>query len=505
MFNRIRLQIRYVKGIGIIFLITIEAILLLFVLTYGISAQTVSGSDWSEPFNLSNSVTSSASPAIAADQYGDVHVFWSEALDGRPHPEGTAPTPGNAIMYRQLKDGQWSDAVDIFYAGKYGAYDQPSALVDKTGRLHLIWLGGGGISYSSVSAWDATSVKSWSTPELVVSGYVSLVKLLDLGQKLMVIYTYSDGETYGIYSKVLDDNLIHAPVPIWTNKAGIIAQEFDAAVDGNNHIHVVWAASQPGVYSPFQLVYARSENEGETWSSNRVVARQYSNDDSLQFAYPWIAVRGKEEIHIQWAQGSIPYRWHEYSTDGGKNWSQPYQIWPDLVSQTSSRAVSVDSVNNLYWIDVLRYPNGAYLIRWVDGKWQTPEMFYLNQVDWQDSIGNRINVHVIRSAISSGNELHIVFVDQSRAEIWYMHKTLPAGRTLPEEIPTQTPTPDVRTTPSKIEANTGVTPTQTPLTLSTQSESGNHPANNFTFILVLANLPVLILVSIFIFKKSMRK
>ena len=33
---------------------------------------------WSEPINLSNTVTSSGYPAVVADLYGLVHVFWIE-------------------------------------------------------------------------------------------------------------------------------------------------------------------------------------------------------------------------------------------------------------------------------------------------------------------------------------------------------------------------------------------------------------------------------------------
>lgn len=470
-----------------------------------VDAQTVNGSGWSEPVNLSNTAASSAVPTITSDQFGLVHVFWSEALGGRPHPFGIAPQSGNAIMYRCLKDGVWSDPVDLFYAGKNGSDDLPTALVDKNGMLQLVWLEGGHLRYSSAPAWDATRVTSWAAPSALSTEYVNRVQLVDLGDKLMAIYNPNDGEKAGVYSMVIDQGLFHAQVPVWEDKTGLAAQDISAAVDGTGRVHVVWSVYEPPDPFVIEILYSNSSDGGVTWSPPMVVARETSTEDSLAMAYPWVAVRGQQEIHIQWAQGRLTYRWHQYSTDGGQTWNPAYQIWPDLVSQTSSDAVSVDSDNNLYWIDVLRYPNGAYLMRWVDGKWQRPELFYLNQIDWKDPIGDRINVHRIRSTISLGNELHIVFVDESRAEIWYMHKTLQSSRFPPAAIPDQTPTPDLMVAPPTLEVMPVVTPTQTISGLQDQTRSGESPSNRFTLILALANIPVILLVSIFIVKRSLPK
>ena len=174
-------------------------------------------------------------------------------------------------------------------------------------------------------------------------------------------------------------------------------------------------------------------------------------NDNVAMARPFVATRGDNEIHLIWAQGPLAYRWHESSSDGGLTWSHNEQIYPDLNSQTNSQAFATDSDGNLYWADVLRYKDGAYLMRWTGTWWSDPELFYLIEQDPMNPRALRAAVHFMRMDISQGNLLLVVFVDLQRADIWTMQKILPARQLPAQAIPTPAiqPTSHLTATPRR--------------------------------------------------------
>jgi hypothetical protein len=418
--------------------------LLSLILVGSASAQYEIGQGWSEPVNLSNTPSSSNSPAIAADPYGAVHVFWSEDLDGIPHPEGSAPSAGNSIIYRRFQDGAWNDPTDIFYSDG-GRLDTPWAVVSEDGLIHLVWIQGGALYYSFAHVLSSENVKAWAPPIMVEGNKVGQVRILNVSGRVVVIYSVVAGESSGLYSISLDGEAEALPNLIWLGSLSGVPQDLGAAVDGRGRIHAVWSVAQPPSPAGVAVQYAISEDEGYSWSDSLLVASSTSPEDSLAHASPWVAAHGEEEIHIQWAQGVHTYRWHQLSLDGGRTWSRPYQIWTDLISQTRSEAVGLDGDGNLYWLDVLRFPNAGYLIRWTGREWQRPELFLGIVSQLSDVLDYRINIHAIRVAISRGNQMHVVFKDQDRGEIWYMHRELTArgiaDLSAPTAVPMQTPTP----------------------------------------------------------------
>jgi hypothetical protein len=120
---------------------------------------------WSEPFNVSNSPTSSNHPAIVADAYGYVHAFWSENMDGETIRADQLATQGNMILYRRWDEQAWSEPVDILAVAGDTLADFPAAMVDSNNRLHLVWTGLTRQYYSSAPAAEAYSPRAWSRPE----------------------------------------------------------------------------------------------------------------------------------------------------------------------------------------------------------------------------------------------------------------------------------------------------------------------------------------------------
>jgi hypothetical protein len=404
-------------------------------------AQWIPSSGWTAPFNVSSSVTASNDPTIVADPYGLVHVFWSEDLGGEPLPEGQTPGVGNTIMYRRLGPDGWTEAVDIFYAGELKRMGQPAAVVDRNGYLNLVWIELDGLYYSYAPSWKANQPQAWAEPIKIEEGTLADAKLLDLGDRQLVVYSVIAGANQGLLAAVLTDRWPQEYATVWHGAGGTAPQNIAATVDKKGRIHLAWEVTRPPSPVPFELWYGSSDGTRPLQFDNRLVTKSTSDETSLQFARPWVAVRGEDEVHLQWAQGSSTHRWHQYSTDGGKNWIQPYQIWPDLISQTGSQAAGTDSADTLYWVDVFRYPSGAYLTYWTEHGWERPEMFYLKYLTPTDKENENFNVHYIRMAISQGNQLHIVFLDLERGEVWHMQKPLPAPALVSRPLPTDTATP----------------------------------------------------------------
>lgn len=474
-------------------------------------AQLVPGSDWSEPINLSESLTSSSSPVIVADQYGFVHTFWSEDLGGEPHDGLSAPQTGNTIMHRGLYGDSWTEPTDIFYGGRNSRLGSPAAVVDKNGNLHLVWVQDNLLRYSYAPAWQASLVRAWAEPVSVVEGPIGQVRLVYVGDKIIAIYGLVSGEQAGIYAASVSPQADIIPHLIWQSPERNFPYHIGAAVDGKGRLQITWSVRQPPQTGAMEVWYASSEDGLLYWSENRLVAQQTSAEDSLQFADPWVASRGEDEIHLQWAQGAGAFRLHQYSTDGGKSWSQSYQIWPDLLSQTHSQAAGEDQDGNLYWVDVLRFPNGIYCMRWTGSEWQRPEFFYaIGQEENENP--HRINVHAIRMAINLGKELHIVFVDQDRAEVWHMHRSLPASGFVAQPTPWSTPVPELISTATLISIIKPAQSANQPVTEPSDLPANDLPVNsdglrdNPGLIVIAVVLPVMLIAAMVAMKSvKMRK
>lgn len=481
------------------------AVVFLLLMNSRTLAQFEIGAGWSEPLNLSDSPYNfSGQPAVVADDYGGVHVFWSESMGEDQESEAVAFQLGNTILYRRLKDGIWSDAIDIFY-GANSRLEDPWAAIDNEGVLHLVWLQNGGLRYSYAPVLDADKVRSWALPVIISRGWVGQARLMNVDGQILVVYSLIAGDNAGLYTVQAGESDLPLPTQIWTSSQGLVPQDISVALDGKGRLHAVWSITQPPNVAALSVYYSKSEDGGASWSEARLVADSSSEQDSLQHASPWVAAHGEDEIHLQWAQGEQTYRWHQMSKDGGKTWGRPYQIWDDLISQTRSLAVGEDSDGRLYWADVLRFPNGAYLIQWTGREWQRPELFFSIFPLRNDVLEYRINVHGIRMVIANGNELHVVFKDQDRGEVWYMHRTLPARSIPPIAMPVATSQPSP--TPTSLALPAAIPLTPTPLYFLQQDASADiaNRVEKPMVSLLAGVLPVLLLISAIAIKRMKRE
>ena len=108
------------------------------------SGAQVRSSSWTEPTNVSESVSRSANPAVLVDGARRVHVLWEE---------------GRRVFHRVQVDGQWL-APQSVATGR-----EPAAAVTGDGTVHLLFSNEfGGQPNVFYSAWEEGD---WSLPRIV--------------------------------------------------------------------------------------------------------------------------------------------------------------------------------------------------------------------------------------------------------------------------------------------------------------------------------------------------
>jgi len=108
---------------------------------------------WTSPERLSSEDGMASQPYMVSDQYGYVHMFWSES--------GSADE-GPAIRYSRFDGETWSLPNDIFITAPDATVVFISPFVDSKGILHLLWSENntGPMLYSRAPANDAISARN---------------------------------------------------------------------------------------------------------------------------------------------------------------------------------------------------------------------------------------------------------------------------------------------------------------------------------------------------------
>ena len=154
---------------------------------------------WDKPINLSNTATSSHHPAIVADEFGNVHIFWSEDVGGEPFLEGLS---GNSIMYTRWDGERWTFPRDVLSVRGENLARYVSVDIDESGILHAVWGGQRDFYYSSANGWEAESPKAWSQPIAVAGNNARTLRepgiVVDEAGVIHIIYA-ARGSLEGVY------------------------------------------------------------------------------------------------------------------------------------------------------------------------------------------------------------------------------------------------------------------------------------------------------------------
>lgn len=403
---------------------------------------------WSTPVKLSEPPVDTHHPAVIADPWGGVHIFWGKAIEGT--------NSNNMIYYTHWNGEYWSESYDLFVGVNWAAYNFPYALIDSSNVIHLLWSGYDGLYYSSVPALQAGNAQAWRPAQLIVRiGQVQHSRLaIDRRGVYHVVYNLRLPGANIMYTRSEDQGLIWStPVEISNlvpNDPQVLS-EGRIALDSNDNLHVVWSESHPPEFIGRRVFYVNSTDGGDNWTSPLDLSGPPTEKNVNHHIN--VAVDKQDRIHVVWAGGPDgSNRLYRFSQDDGETWTDARQIFGTLLGWGGWDTMISDPSGNIYWAGLLRYPQGFYFNTLVNGGQWLPAQILVDEPTW----GLLAQAHFPQLAVSQGNRIHLVMVEGDRGPIWYMQ-----GQTTdPSVPPPPTPTPVI--VPSPTPSPTRPLPAPTP-------------------------------------------
>jgi hypothetical protein len=454
----------------------------------------IGGVTWSEPVRLSDPSAVIQHSTVAADPWGGVHVFWSFI-------RGTSD-PSNVMYYTRLREAGWPEPRDVLVGTDGDEFSDPYATCDSAGDLHLIWVGGQGLYYSSTRVLDAADPRAWKAPQLLVQRRgVGEARLIADGQRVVhVVYAPSEPGANVMYARSDDGGtswLEPAPVSQLLPGDPQAPDMVRLAMDSHGQLHLVWSENHPPSWIGQQVFYARSSNGGATWTLPRPLSPLVG--DQAWSAKINVAVDSNDDIHVVWVCGEgSAGRCTRSSYDGGSSWSQTQRLFDGLIGVSGWDAMAVDPYDNTFWFGSLRQPQAQYFSVHSDRLWRDPPLSLSTQRGWEFLV----RAHFPSLVVAQGNTLHLILVEGDGGPLWYVqgHTSHPS---LPTPIlPTPTPSPSPKLPAASEEPGNGLSPT--PLSAPDSREPIQASPINVGRPVAWAALPVLLLLVIVVAVRGFR-
>ena len=435
--------------------------LICFSILMGICPVQAQGNTWAEPVRLSIEDGFSWFPSLAADDYGLVHVVWSEAFD-----------PYDTVVYTATSDGiNWLPTNDIISIMQTSGREatRPDLIINQTtSNLYLtyryIWV------YSAqANIQTASTASNWISEgplnDVQQVAYYSVSKF-DTKNTQHILITWNTPTTscdicYHVYYRNLPEGAIQwtSPLDISISNTGTAKPKL--IIDSNDNLHAVWETSDNGggaygsVRRPAHITYVNSTDGGNSWS-------EPVNFPPLDYESrnPAIVEDKNQNILITWLGLSEDVVYYQILPGIGQKWSTPQPIpgvyggFTRYNTLLDNYSMAVDSDGNVHLVLVGRtslQQVGLDILHltWDGTNWSTPEVVasYTGDVpEWTQiaiSNGNILNVvWYVR------DEEHIWDSDNGIYTIWYSRAITSATDITPIPYPTGNP-----------EAQTTVTPT----------------------------------------------
>jgi hypothetical protein len=461
------------------------------------SAQSVASQvqgGWSEPYRLSSEAGAASEGYSVADQYGYVHVFWTETLfeDQR-----------TIIQYARFDGAAWSTPIEIYVTGS--EIENVSPVVDRQGTLHIAWAEGqsgrsGPAYYTHAPANNALSAQNWARPIRMDIPAKTLRLRVDSRGVFHVVYNNQGGEP-GVYYVRSEDRGKTWSEPAWLDPdilSDHMPDSLSFELDDADGLHAVWFyGALDRTARPDWVRYVHSLDGGHTWSVPFMIDQVVQESDhNLTTASPVMIVQG-QAVHIIWAAGDLPYRHHRFSTDAGQTWSPPRRIFGELHGQAFD-GLAVDAAGRVHFFGQIRYPIGIYHAYWDQTRWTSPSLTYLIALeDSEEGFGNRVHAHHTLPVVRAGNQLVLTFADgpaDPNRRLFVTHRTvddLTPFEPAPTPVPTATPIPSPSPTPQR--------PTPRPTATAPTSYAGAPqplgPVPGSGLTLQMALIPTLVLLA----------
>jgi hypothetical protein len=275
----------------------------------------------------------------------------------------------------------------------------------------------------------------------------------------------------GVYYLRSEDRGSSWSEPLWLDsdiRPGYVPDSLSLELDENDGLHAAWFygyRDDARGLEPDWVRYAHSLDGGHTWSVPYTIDKYVEGSDhNLTNASPNLIVQG-QTVHIIWAAGNLPYRFHSYSMDAGLSWSAPAQIFGELHGQAFD-GFTVDGAGRVHFFSQIRYPVGIYHAYWDQNGWSVPSLVYLIALEAsEEGFGDRVHAHHTRPAVRAGNQLVLTFADgpaDPNRRLFVTYRTLDDIQPL-ESLPTPTAAPNSSPTPEQSPSLLEPTATAPPL------------------------------------------
>lgn len=309
---------------------------------------------------------------LLASDSDRLHAFWAQP-DGMRNND-----PGTAIYY-----GSWTEAAEItprsILTSPEGTADQPSAVVDASGRMHVVWSGGKSEElYSSYSDMQQASTQlDWFSPTtlpLTSPAATNPILKVGLDGTLFVAYLTPVNEQRGVYVTRSQDRGATWSVPVLVFDAveqncGML-EHLSYVISAEGTQHLAWMCSTiPGGLGAYALNYARSSDQGLTWT-----VKQDENEKTLVWGE--VAGLSQQNIHLVWIEyTNRAYKLKEQiSRDDGGTWS-PVEEIDSFNERVGLSVIAVDPGGKIYLLVTLNETGNVVLNsrNWNGESWSAAE------------------------------------------------------------------------------------------------------------------------------------
>jgi hypothetical protein len=271
----------------------------------------------------------SSDPKIATDSSNNIHVVWYDYA------------PGNyEIFYKKSTDGGANWITKRLTWNPAHSYN-PSLAVDSNNHIHVAWYEKDGIFYKKSTDGGA----SWSTERLTWNPTAQWNPSITTDSNNHIHVTYCDntpGNTEIFYKKSTDGGVSWRTKRLTWNSGESYSPVI--ASDSSDNLHVVWADNSHG---DMEIFLKRSKDGGTSWTMKRLTC---SLEDST---FPAIASDSSDNIHVVWTHEFLSDHeiYYARSTDEGATWTTKKLSWRP--GSSDYPGVATDSSDNIYvvWED----------------------------------------------------------------------------------------------------------------------------------------------------------
>lgn len=393
-----------------------------------------SSTSWQSFEQLSSPAPYISEPKIATDVAGNLHVFWTQRDE----------SGYGVIYYTRYTDGQWTPPVDVLFSPEREVAWLMDVEVAPDGYLHVLFVSNNHILYhSNVPITQATVVRAWREPkplafDTAYSGWGADM-LVDQQGHLHLVYCdgfspnlfYMRSETGG--ASWTDPQAVYGLASLSDFSEG--ATSTMLAIDEMGQLHAVWTTRVlPNGWPGVRAFYARSLDLGNTWQ-NVLLVDTIENTLYDENRGPFFLSLGlglNDEVHLAWAGAPNGDRWHQWSVDGGQNWTNRQMILGKSRERygTTGFLAMIKAPNDvLHLFTTFQASHGGLMESiWNGTQWTSPKALPYGDLNCEDP----------RAVITFGNELHLVCVNQKGGTpgIFHSRKILDTPRVSPHPLAT---------------------------------------------------------------------